>query len=664
MPISKLDLGESFDPLPSAPPSSPTITKLDTGATLDQPSAQPSPAGAFMTGFTDPLVGLGQLGAHLGISGDPLMMGPFGGEQPSVGEIDKAVSERERVYQAARQAAGKSGVDWTRMLGNVTNPLVYAIPAAGGEAGVIGTIARSALAGGGAAAMEPVGDGNFWSGKIRDIGIGSAFGGVLGPVGSMIGRGVGRVVQMIRERQAGPEVVAARAIERKLAANPSGPTAEDVYEALAKARQADIPLVAADVSPELRDLGGRVFRAPGTGRGIARDTLLGRQLGEGGQLSAQERVNRAIDQIWSGASAYRTERMLTEAQKAVARPLYERAEALNYIWSPRLQQFLEAPEVRQGLARGYQLERLAALEENRAFNPTQLGLELDADGNVKLISTPNLRVLDMGKRGLDAMIAAQRDQNGRLSALGRQLAGVRRAYVNEIDQLDTSGIYKQARAAWAGPAAAKDALEVGQKLFSHSPEEIREMMAGMGPAEREAVKIGVADMLRERLLKSGFGGDKSRAILRNPWMEQHIGALIPEAAARERFFTAITSEHTMAETAGKTMAGSQTAERLQQDLSPELRGAIAAMRGASHLARGNIPAAVWHWGRELVERARESNDPAVNEALARFLFDPSLGPNNPVARALMEPRAPPISLAPGRVAPFIGAAVGGETVPR
>jgi hypothetical protein len=641
--------GDPFATPPASP--APKLTPVE-----GNPFAPPPKPSGFAMGVFDPIAGIGQLASHLGMVPQPefdqfspvaVALGhPAAADTASVtsADIDKSIAAREQGYQAARKLAGAGGIDWSRIVGNIASPVNYAVaglPGAG-EAGIIGTALRSALGGGTAALTQPVDKpGEYTWQKIHQALTGAGTGAVLGPAVSAAGRGLSASARALWDRfMATPLENAARTVERRLASNPSGATAQTVLDELSKARQLGVPKVVADVSQELRDLGGKVYRAPGgQSRAVARDVLEGRQRGSNLYQSAKERLSRAIDTIWSGASAYRTEQALTAAQKAAATPLYEKAEALQFIWSDRLQQLMAHKDVRAGLSHGFELEARDALADGRPFNPTQMGLDLDADGNVKIVSTPNLRVLDMAKRGLDKMIQSHRDVTGKLDPDGRSLVGLRNAWVREIDQLDTAGVYKAARNAWAGPAATKDAIDIGKNLFSHSPEEIRDMMANMGNAEREAVRIGTADMLRERLLKAGFGGDQARAILRNPWMEQHLEQLIPNATDRQKFFDRVAGEHTMAETAAKTMAGSQSAERIAEDLSPEMRNVIRAVNGARGLARlahGDVWGGVRDIGSALVDRAHGSANPEVMEILGRFLFDPNVNRGDPMGQRLLQ----------------------------
>ena len=105
--------------------------------------------------------------------------------------VDGLIKQQESQYQAKRAAAGESGFDGYRTIGNVVSPANLAIaskiPAAATLAGRVGV---GALGGGVSAALNPVMDGDFWKGKGEQVAMGAAFGGVVPAVTG----GVARVI--------------------------------------------------------------------------------------------------------------------------------------------------------------------------------------------------------------------------------------------------------------------------------------------------------------------------------------------------------------------------------------------------------------------------------------------------------------------------------------
>lgn len=433
-----------------------------------------------------------------------------------------------------------------------------------------------------------------------------------------------------------PETEAADILSTAIGAEEKygGPSTTDIITRVNKANAEGKPLTMADVGGEnVKSLAGVVTRRPGASRVQARDFL------EARDKAAAQRLTQDIEQyVSSGPSALQATEGLLQTRSKAARPLYQRAEALQGIWSPRLQEFIENGDVRRGLSRGFRLERLDALAEGRPFNPTQLGVDLDIDGNIVLKKVPNLRVLDMGKRGLDAMIADERDTlTGRLSALGVELNKVRAAYIQEIDSLDTSGIYRAAREAWAGPSQSLDAVRWGRTVFNRSPEETARDFAKLSPSNQEFVRLGVADVLRERIAKTGFTGNEAKAIIKNAWTHDQLKAIFPDDAAFTRFADAVSDENAMAETTNRLTRGSATAERLAEDVGVGADVTHSAASAVYHFIKGNFPLALihsWRVQRRLAKGRVE--DEALTEAVAKIIFNPAIDLSNPVTQRMIQ----------------------------
>jgi hypothetical protein len=96
------------------------------------------------------------------------------------GGVDQMTRDAEREYAARRAAAGESGFDAYRMLGNVASPanlaLAARIPAAATLAGRVGV---GALGGSASGALAPVADGDYWSEKGKQAAVGALAGGAL-----------------------------------------------------------------------------------------------------------------------------------------------------------------------------------------------------------------------------------------------------------------------------------------------------------------------------------------------------------------------------------------------------------------------------------------------------------------------------------------------------
>lgn len=508
---------------------------------------------------------------------------------------------------------------------------VASLPSRGALAvsGLLPKIAEGAKVGGAAGGLAGFGGSNDQSltGDLAATGVGAATGAGIGGVGGAVADRVVAPIYNWIARRVSPEAVesqAVQAIARRMTqdAKAGGPTAQDMLDLMIAAPEKPQALV--DVAGEnVRAFGGKLARQPGEARQIARDFLNQRDVEAGPRIASD--VNQGIS---AGGSAYDTNEALMSARSAAARPQYDAAFQQQQVWSPRLQNFIDDPVMRQGLRRGMELERIDSVTHNRPFDPTQMGVDLDAEGNIQFRDVPNMRVLDAGKRGLDALIADERNPvTGRLSQRGVSLDQFRRAYLGELDSLDKTGTYAAARAAWAGPSASMDAIRAGQAVFNRRPEEIAAEVARLqqhSPGDLEFYRLGAADAIKEKIAKTGMGGDEAKRLIGNRYTQQQLRPLFASQREYDRFIDAATSENRMFETRQKLIGGSQTAERLAEDTAPE--GAAGhALRGAVALAEGAPGAAGLSFMKSLGSMTR-GESPAVNAAAARMLFRPQTEP--------------------------------------
>lgn len=320
---------------------------------------------------------------------------------------------------------------------------------AAAAAGLLPKIVEGAKVGGAAGGLAGFGGSNDQSvlGDVAATGAGAVAGaGIGGAGGAIADRVISPAVNWIA-RKFSPEAVdnqAVQAIARRMTqdASAGGPKASDMIDTFNAAQ--DKPQSIADVAGEnVRSFAGNLARQPGEARQVAREALNQRDVAAGPRIASD--INQGIS---NGGSAHDTTEALMQARSAAAQPQYNAAFQQQKVWSPRLQQFLGDPVMQQGLKRGMELERIDSVTKNQPFNPTQLGVDLDPQGNIKFLDVPNMRVLDAGKRGLDSMIADERNPvTGRLSQRGVSLDQFRRSYLGEMDSLDPTGKYAAARAA-------------------------------------------------------------------------------------------------------------------------------------------------------------------------------------------------------------------------
>jgi hypothetical protein len=129
------------------------------------------------------------------------------------GGVDEQVRKREADYQASRSAAGESGFDGYRAIGNALSPANLAI-ATGAPASLSlgGRILAGAGTGAATGALNPVTGEDFGSEKLKQVGNGAAFGALVPAVTGSLARvispkaSVNPDVQLLRQEGVTPTI--------------------------------------------------------------------------------------------------------------------------------------------------------------------------------------------------------------------------------------------------------------------------------------------------------------------------------------------------------------------------------------------------------------------------------------------------------------------------
>jgi hypothetical protein len=622
--------------------------------------------GQIGAGLMDPIYGAAQVTAH-GLSDPPA----FPSDEPpnqAASYADKFIREREAGITAERGSDAEK-MDWSRALGSMLNPLNYVGNLVGG-----GPIVKGVTGGGFSGLIEPTvtkegaGESDYLSAKAGQVGLGGAVGGTIG----ILGKGASLATQKVGEFLARnyPEALENKAVQiilKRFAQDEKygGSKAKDAIKLVNEANKAGKPQVLADKNisgTNVQKLAGNVARAPGESSALA-----GRALNKRDQTAFARLEQDIADHVNSGPSAHRMTEALLHTRSQGAKPLYDAVDSLEHIWSPRLDEFLKSPRIKQGLAHGWRLEAEDALAENRPLSTTTLGIDLDIDGNVKLLDKPNMRLLDMAKRGMDKMIADERDNlTGRLSTDGRSIDKVRRAFIDEIESLDKKGIYKKAREFWSGKSASLDAVAFGKSLLGSdlTREEITDQLAKFTANDREFVRIGLADDLRRKLGKAGLDSDESKRLINsNNWVNGWLKPVFKSEQDYNEFLKDVLDERAMFESKAAMLGGAATQGRLAE----EAYGAAQArqLKGWGYVARNAIRrpvgSAIDAW--RLYNEIGMPRSEKLNEAIAKILFSERIPARSNVGRKLRGtlPTNAPSALpnAPGRIsgaAPFFGTA--------
>lgn len=592
----------------------------------------PKPAGKLERvgqGLMDPIYGAAQIGARMTEPGEDIGAA-IADRAPELERertqrretVDKTVRDRERDIQARRPAADRNSTDWLRVGGSIPSTMALAPPVLGGIPGAV-------IGGAMGAMIQPETDTeNFGTEKAKAAAGGAVAGGVLGGAGKLLGAAVRSFGEYLAREY--PENVMTQAVQKILKRmgqdeKASGPSAQDALDLINEAHATGKPMTLADVGGEnTRALAGNVTRQPES-RAVGERFLTQRDEGAAQRLSAD-----VAKYVHGGDSMHRTTEALLQARSAAARPAYEVAmDPARVVDSERLRTFLADPTVKQGIPAGLESQRLEALAAGQPYQP--VSAMLDEAGSLR--GVPNMRTLDAVKRGMDAQIEGERDAiTGRLSQRGTMLNRVREQFVAELDALNPD--YRAARAVWGGYSSSLDAMRSGRAAFRSSPDEIAAEIRGMTPANQEFYRLGVADAIRERLMKTGLAGDEAKAIIKNPWMRDQLKPIFRTPADFDAFVNSVTAEGKMFATRQKVLGGSQTAERVAEDTSGE--NALSA--GGAHLAEQVVTG---HWlsaAKNAVRMWRDRQDragnPKLNEQVARILFETPIDPASEVGQRL------------------------------
>jgi hypothetical protein len=195
---------------------------------------------------------------------------------------------------------------------------------------------------------------------------------------------------------------------------------------------------------------------------------------------------------------------------------------------------------------------------------------------------------------------------------------LRNAYVKALDEADKTGTYKKARETWEGYSASLDALKQGRAVFGASPEENAAAVAKMSPGDREFYRMGVADLLKERLSKGGFTGDESKQLVKNPWMRDQLRPAFKDKGDFDAFVDAVTTERKMFDTKVGTIGNSPSAGRIAEDVAEGGNMGKLAQFGAQ-LASGHPIKAISGMWKAYQDLGLKPN-PELNEKVAQILF--------------------------------------------
>jgi hypothetical protein len=413
----------------------------------------------------------------------------------------------------------------------------------------------SSAVGMGTGALQGMGDAPTVEAGIPQAGMGGLLGGALGPA-ALIGLSTGGNVMSAlgsKMRQDWAGDVARRRIATAFERDTT--TADDVGRRMVQlGQEARIVDAAGENTRSALDLNAIL---PGMTKELLEQTIRNRQ------ATSFDRLNDSVIYALSGGygRAKDITKALTEQQKNVAGPLYQKAHAQSIVADPDLIAMLDAAK---SLGAFKQAKTIATAERtNFTLDQLQQGQPV------------SIRDIDYIKRGLDGLIDNATEVGGRPTTMSRAYTGLKSDLMDKIDTLAPD--FAAARQAFAGPAELKSAVEKGRKFWREEPANLSDEMAGMTQSEQEAFRVGAAEALR---LKIGSEGGRTELLgmWKNNNIQERIKALLGDDVKYADVQRMVNNEGVLKrlQSLGR---GSQTAARqfANQDQNAGVAGDLASM---------------------------------------------------------------------------------------
>lgn len=591
------DIDAEFEAL-FGPGSGENVIQLK-GDIADLPSKRPSlgdEALSFGRGVIEGIPVLGQPLADARRAVDAHLMAALHGGNPE--DYQQQFKESDEALKAKTGGARTAG----SVVGAIA-PLV----AAGGTAlgakalGMSGSlpsrIGFGALSGFGLTGADTLARGGTTEEAASNALLGGALGGVLPVVGNRLGA--------TWNAFAGPR--AETVLNSAMAADQVSPRAAN---ALLDARGPG--MMVADLGPNVQQLASGLASVPGPAQSIVKSAIAERAAGAGNRLTG------AVDEaLGTGRPIETALAEVTAAQKAAADPLYAAVRPQAVQITPTIAGLQTTPMGKKAMERA--MESLA----NDQMDATR----------------PTVALYDAMKQALDDMASSAARQGSNNEA--RQASRLAEQLRNEIDRQVPA--YKEARDAFAGPAAIKDAMELGRDVFTRkmSPTELKSTLAGMSTSEKDALLLGAQDAVQAMIgnartdvagVKQAFASDYAKeklALL----LGDDTAEAIEKALARE----AIASQTNQLVAGNSVTAARQEAQKM---VAPELARLPAQQTVTGLLLAG-------------IEKARQAITAKYrmgqNARLANMLMAPNLGPQMLSQIEGAAPGAANALLAPGSV---------------
>jgi hypothetical protein len=437
-------------------------------------------------------------------------------------------AERDKLAKAEKDSPVAS------VVGEVTGALLTApfMPAAKifQGANIASRAANAAATGAGIGGVYGFGQGegnvqNRVNSSVNTAAVGALTGGIGAPLIEGIVAGTRALTRPFRGL-ANPELEANRRVVRAIEKdNPNTPNAANVAADTMDAYNAQgVPMMVGDMG---RGHTLALARSASDTSPAARDAL---QPALNDRFATQsDRITKVVRSLFNGAdpNAPAAQEALQIASRKANRPAYLQAQKdaeKVALWTPELQELVQAPEVQNAIRVALpQLRNWAVADGLKA----PIGAFQIENGRTVLRQTqagneilPSLQLWDYVKRALD--------KNG--SPTAKQFAEALRT---QLDELVPS--YGTARAGAAKFFGAQDMMEAGQNFVMSSVpiKEAQIALAKATPQEREIFRYGFASDLLDKIAKVSDRRNLINSIYQSPDAKQRINiALGPQGAQK------------------------------------------------------------------------------------------------------------------------------------
>lgn len=186
------------------------------------------------------------------------------------------------------------------------------------------------------------------------------------------------------------------------------------------------------------------------------------------------------------------------------------------------------------------------------------------------VRSPTFETLDLIKRGFDETLNDFRNpMTNKLELRGKPLAqsveALRKQFVGKLDDLDTTGAYREARSQFQNWARRNEALQTGQRLAKNAipQRQFDRAVSGFTETTLPEAQRGYATSLADIVNKQRLSRNPYSAIYGSPNQQGQVASLFPQGAPR--FARQVELEGEMAKTATEALGGSQTQPRAMAD---------------------------------------------------------------------------------------------------